>query len=160
MKTALGSGSQHRKKDLNDSRGKEINNAGLPLSLYPSVPHFPPIPLCIYSFVYFSNAPPVYGLPSLVCLFLCDDYIVASRGSANQQASTPPPHLFLFLEVSVQTNCKSRSFDCCSINDTIQFLWAFASVDIYVTLYLCCYITCNPAQPHLGHRDHWGQEMT
>lgn len=40
MKTALGGGSQHREKDLNDSRSKEINNAGLPPSLYPSVPHF------------------------------------------------------------------------------------------------------------------------
>lgn len=38
MKTALGSGSQHREKDVNDSRGEGMNNAGLPLSLHPSVP--------------------------------------------------------------------------------------------------------------------------
>lgn len=43
MKTALGGGSQHREQDVNDSRGKGINNAGLPLSLHPSVP-LPPSP--------------------------------------------------------------------------------------------------------------------
>lgn len=38
MKTALGGGSQHREKDVNDSGGKGINNAGLPLPLCPNVP--------------------------------------------------------------------------------------------------------------------------
>lgn len=38
MKTALGGGSQHREKAVNDSGGGGINNAALPLSLHPSVP--------------------------------------------------------------------------------------------------------------------------
>lgn len=59
MKTALGGGSQHREKDVNDSGGEEINNAGLPLSLHPSVPFSLSLPstpftLCSHSFVYFS----------------------------------------------------------------------------------------------------------
>lgn len=41
MKTALGGGSQHREKDVNDSRGKNINNAGLPLSLHPNATPLP-----------------------------------------------------------------------------------------------------------------------
>lgn len=45
MKTALGGGSQHREKDVNDSGGKGINNAGLSLSLCPSVPLSPSLPL-------------------------------------------------------------------------------------------------------------------
>lgn len=65
MKTALGGGSQHREKDVNDSRGKGINNAGLPLSLHPSVPFSLSLPstactLCIHSFVYFSFILSIY----------------------------------------------------------------------------------------------------
>lgn len=64
MKTALGGGSQHREKDVNDSRGKGINNAALPLSPHPNVPLSPSPPpslpfsstlLCISPFFFQST---------------------------------------------------------------------------------------------------------
>lgn len=69
MKTALGGGSQHREKDVNDSGGRGINNAGLPPSLRPSVPHSPLFlsssPLCLRSFVYSSVIPSIVFAPGV-----------------------------------------------------------------------------------------------
>lgn len=85
MKTALGSGSQHREKDVNDSGGKEINNARLPLSLLPSVPHSPSSPLPLPSastllFVFFS----LFLYWPLSCVQITD---LTSRGSSPHQVS-------------------------------------------------------------------------
>lgn len=86
MKTALGGGSQHREKDVNDSGGKRINNAGLPLSLHPSVPPSP-FALCLHPFVYFSFILHIYCIQPLICPPSRQVPDLTSRGSSHHQAS-------------------------------------------------------------------------
>lgn len=81
MKTALGGGSQHREEDVNDSRGKVINNAGHPS---PSVPMslfrlpIPSIPFTLYLYFF------IIRLQSSFCLSVVTD--LTSRGSSPHQA--------------------------------------------------------------------------
>lgn len=90
MKTALGGGSQHREKAVNDSGGGGINNAGLPLSLQPSVPRS-----LSPSFLPPTLSPPLYVPPPVVAckppLLLLAPASQASglssRGSSYQPAS-------------------------------------------------------------------------
>lgn len=98
MKTALGGGSQHREKAVNDSGGGGINNAALPLSLHPSVPRslslslFPhphslrrSRPLCIFLR---RRPPPPSPLPSQLAPHRSSQASgLSSRGSSYQRAS-------------------------------------------------------------------------
>lgn len=96
MKTALGCGSQHREKDVNDSGGKGINNAGLPLSLYGTVPLFLPLLHVLFSIDMFPFA---VFCPHLQCFI-----DLTSRGSYHHQTcidtfflSCPAFHCFCFV---------------------------------------------------------------
>lgn len=119
MKTALGGGSQHREKDVNDSRGKRINNARLPLSLHPNVPLSPPSPLSVPSssppFVYFSFVLSIYCIHSQFCPLCIQVTDLTSRGSSPHQASaaavSPPPLLSVSLSVCI--NCEPFYSNCC-----------------------------------------------
>lgn len=87
MKTALGGGSQHREKAVNDSGGGGINNAGLPLSLQPSVPRS-----LSPSFLPPTLSPPLYVPPPVVarkprCSSSPLPASLSSRGSSYQPAS-------------------------------------------------------------------------
>lgn len=66
MKTALGGGSQHREKAVNDSGGGGINNAALPLSLQPTVPRS-----LSPSFLPPTLSPPLYVPPPVVACNPC-----------------------------------------------------------------------------------------
>lgn len=110
MKTALGGGSQHREKDVNDSRGKRINNAGLPLSLHPSVPLSlsPPIhslyPLPPHPLVYFSLILFYLLYSPLTCPLCCQVTDLTSRGSSPHQASAAVSHFPSVLSCCVQVS--------------------------------------------------------
>lgn len=146
MKTALGGGSQHREKDVNDSGGKGINNAGLPLPLCPNVPlssslslFYPlPPPFCIFLPHSFSL---LYS--ALICPLYCQVSEQTSRGSYPLQAyvtsqtspqSSPAGCRFKFVHQLSSYKLFRETFDEIKYLQCGTFSHAFLSLSFFSNL--------------------------